>query len=129
MMNQLDKDGSGKVDYLEFYTAIQAHKDWRAQSQPSTSGKAGAAGGLPALVAADGGSMSTLNMRRGKENNEAVGKWMADKNLERKVDKLKTKLSEREKELKDVEKREAVLHTIIEKEKTRLSARVRELEA
>jgi chromosome segregation ATPase len=69
------------------------------------------------------------NIPKGKENNHAVSKWMADKNLERKVEKLKAKLLEREKELKDVEKREGVLHTIIEKEKTRLSARVRELEA
>jgi multidrug resistance efflux pump len=57
-----------------------------------------------------------------------VGKWLADKNMERKLERLKAKLAEKEKELQHVQAKETSLSSLMEKERSRLTSRVHELE-
>ena len=119
----LDKDGKGTVDYIDFYKAIKDHRekirfvDPPVQplpvSEPSTHH-------APPLQEHSKGS--------GKENNDAVGKWLADKNMERKLERLKAKLAEKEKELQHVQAKETSLSSVMEKERSRLTSRVHELE-
>ena len=123
----MDKDGKGTVDYIEFYKAIKDHREKIRFIDPPQ-----AMAQLP-LHASEPPTHHAVALQEqgkgsGKENNDAVGKWLADKNMERKLERLKAKLAEKEKELQQVQAKEVSLSSVMEKERSRLSSRVHELE-